>query len=188
MAQQNQISNLKAISKISYFSVLTIFTFLLSAPASAQKTELLNTKLSALQQLDNDYGITTAREIKSLYSDIQPMLCVSQGKWSRYGETSPELVDFDISSVPLLYNDNELYANVRMVRIHITQPADFQQQIDLSRMVGFGALKYVCFLISFDSCQTGADSKTCVPEKVNKMIVNAAGKSWMYLAAVEIPE
>ena len=188
MAQQIQIFYCKVIAKITYLPILVLIFFLLPARSIAQQTELLKSRLASLELLGDDYSLRTAGEIKSLYSEIHPSIHLSDVMTHRYGETSPELVDCDISSIPLLYNDNELYANVRMVRIHITQPADFQQQIDLSRLVGFGALKYVCFLVSFDSCQAGADNSTCVPEKVNKMIMNAAGKSWMYLAAVEIPE
>ena len=188
MAQQNQISNLKAISKISFVSVLTIFTLLLSVPARAQQTELLDKKLSALQLQDDEYSLNTAGEIKSLYSEIHPSIQLSDGMTRRYGETSPELVDCDISSIPLLYNDNALYANARMLLIHVTQPADFQRQIDLSRLVSFKGLKYLCFLVSFDSCPGEVDKNGCVSAKVNKMILNSSGRSLLYLTSVEIPE
>ena len=188
MAQQIQIFYCKVIAKITYIPILVLIFFLLPARSIAQQTELLKSRLASLELLGNDYSLRTAGEIKSLYSEIHPSIHLTDGITHRYGETSPELVDCDISSIPLLYNDNALYANARMLLIHVTQPADFQRQIDLSRLVSFKGLKYLCFLVSFDSCPGEVDKNGCVSAKVNKMILNSSGRSLQYLTTVEIPE
>lgn len=188
MAQQIQIFYCKVIAKITYIPILVLIFFLLPARSIAQQTELLKSRLASLELLGNDYSLRTAGEIKSLYSEIHPSIHLTDGITHRYGETSPELVDCDISSIPLLYNDNALYANARMLLIHVTQPADFQRQIDLSRLVSFKGLKYLCFLVSFDSCPGEVDKNGCVSAKVNKMILNSSGRSLLYLTSVEIPE
>ena len=188
MAQQIQIFYCKVIAKITYLPILVFIFFLLPAQSSAQQTELLDKKLSALQLQDDEYSLNTAGEIKSLYSEIHPSIHLTDGMTHRYGETAPEIVDCDISSIPLIYNDNALYANARMLIIHLTQPADLLQQIDVSRLVGFSGLKYICFLVSFDSCPGEVDKNGCVPAKVNKMILNSSGRSLQYLTTVEIPE
>ncbi len=188
MAQQIQIFYCKVIAKITYLPILVLIFFLLPARSIAQQTELLKSRLASLELLGDDYSLRTAGEIKSLYSEIHPTIHLSDGMTHRYGETAPELVDCDISSIPLIYNDNALYANARMLIIHLTQPADLLQQIDVSRLVGFSGLKYICFLVSFDSCPGEVDKNGCVPAKVNKMILNSSGRSLQYLTTVEIPE
>ena len=176
------------ICRITRIPFLALIYLLLPAHSSSQQTELLKSKLASLELLGDDYSLRTAGEIKSLYSEIHPTINLSDGDTHRYGETAPELINSDISSIPLLYNNNPLYANARMLIIHVTQPADYLQQIDLARMAGFGGLKYICFVVCFNSCPDDTDKNACVHGKVNKMIINSSGKSLLYLATVEIPE
>ena len=175
-------------TKNSFKWVLIFFYLLVPILINAQQVEWLYPKLSSLEQSGDDNSVITSGEIKSLYSDIHPMINLNGGEIQRYGETAPELVDCDIQSLPLLYKSDKLYKKAVMLRIRITQPADFQQKIDLARMNAFEGLKYICFLVSFDSCPGDAGKNACVPDKVNKMIQNSSGKSLLYLAVAEIPE
>lgn len=177
-----------AYAKNSFKWVLVFFY--LSAPVltNAQQVEWLDSKLLSLEQSGDDNNANTSREIKSLYSDIHSMMNLSGGDIQQQGETAPELVDCDIQSIPLLYKSDKRYKKAAMLRIRIMQPADFLQAIDIARMTAFEGLKYICFLVSFNSCPADTEKNACVPDKVNKMILNSSGKPLLFLVTAEIPE
>lgn len=115
--------------------------------------------------------VTTGDDVlTSLLTEIHPSLYLVEGDANAYGDSSPEVLFCDVNSVSMLYDYEELFEHVQLIRIQIKY-GESLPEINLSNLVGFQNLKYFYVEFTYDICGTQSDD--CLEGMVQQNISNA---------------
>lgn len=168
----------------------TLITFLglQGIKSHAQNVKWYKTQLADWKASDDSELTETALKVEKLITEIQPSLVAQSGRMERFGEAVPLVIDCDMSSLSLLYADNVLYNKVHALILRLTKAEDFGKVLNMSLLNSFYQLKYVYFLVSFDTCNNGGIINTCLPAKVSGLLNNADKTNYIYLVNLQIPE
>lgn len=145
--------------------------------------------ISHAQEISNykDYVKSEgATELVSLATELQSSVYLNDGKLNKYGESPALTLYSDASSIPMLYNENENYREVKLITINILSPEDETALIDLTRLSSFTNLKYILFVYQYDSC--GGNIDTCLENKTKEKITSAIAGNTQIFYLLSIPE
>ncbi len=179
-------NSMKRIKVWKLFPALVLF--MVFSGLSAQDGKILSIKetLAGVEVKGEEDGPM----LESLLRDVHKAIYLDDGKITIAGKNTPSndiLVAFsDVASIEELYVLNPDFARVKLLRVEITGPAEAGVNLDLSRLIGFGNLKYVLVLFSYDAC--GNNSDNCLEGLVHGMISGTRKNLKAVIYQLSIPE
>jgi hypothetical protein len=111
--------------------------------------------LSMLSNSSTSRGTAVNPELArviSLMDDVQSSIYLMDNTVNVYG-TNPQCIYADVNSIGLLANSNLDVSAVEMVHIKINSPNDYNTQIDLNYLSNLPSIRFIYFVVSFDSTE-----------------------------------
>lgn len=177
----------QGISKWGILRWLAVLLLLMSFSmgVNAQKIEEYHTFLSQMKSSDDTTLVAEGDHLKSLVTELYTITYLNLDQPKKYGEGDPVVVSFDARSVNMLYDNNNTFTKVEMLKLKISTPQELKQTIDMDRLVNFEHLKYLLIVFEYDTC--GEKSTVCLPSWVDE-IVDGDLSSLTVLYMLSIPQ
>ena len=129
--------------------IFTLFIVFFALNTSAQTLQEYRTMIAAMKS-SADPGIRSqATHLESLVFQLQPKMHIVNSVSTITGGTSPVCLETDDKSVLLLGTVKPLFQTVELITVRLNGPSDLDFVLNLAALSGFGSLKYVQFLCSF---------------------------------------
>lgn len=104
-------------------------------------------------------------QLTSLLTEIHPSIYLSDGEITTYGNSAPEVLYCDVASINKLYDSEELYEQVQLIKLQI-KSGEALPVIILANLVSFTNLDYFYVEFTFDIC--GEQSDACLESIVQQ--------------------
>ncbi len=132
-------------------------------------------------------GTEDALKINRLVSQINPTVYLSHNDTMKsYGETSPIVLQTDVASISMLYQEKEEFRNVELIKILLKSPTDKVAKIDQSKLISFESLKYLMFVFEYNACSNNTD--ICIEAYANSLITRSPESGLKVLYELSIPQ
>jgi len=152
------------VSTLKRNSIIVVLFFLSISVLKAQE----------YSQALSSMNVTEAQKIQSLVEELQPSLYVKQASIEQFGDQSSRVVFCEISSLERLYELNQEYQTVEIIRISVSNPSELSYSMDFKNLESFASLKYIYIVFQYDVC--GGLSQSCIAGYANAMIQNISPK------------
>ncbi len=120
----------------------------------------------------NDYVANAeSSELVSLATELHPSIYLNDGVYKEFGNGAAKVLNTDVASIPMLYEENGAFSEVELIRINIRSAADEAAKINLEQLTAFENLKYVLFVYQYDVCGDNGDS--CLKAKTDEKAATA---------------
>jgi|GEM_PF-6057021 len=106
-------------------------------------------------------------QLTSLLTEIHPSVYLSNGEITTYGNSAPEVLYCDVASVNMLYDSEELFDQVQLIKLQI-KSGEALPTIILNNLVSFTNLDYFYVEFTYDIC--GGQSDACLDAIVQQNI------------------
>lgn len=115
-----------------------------------------------------------AEHLKSLVEDLQPSVYISESSLEQYGDQLPKVANCEITSVGRLYELQQLYSSIEIIRININSASELSYICDYTQLSGFYSLKYILLVFQYDVC--GNQTQNCLANYTNTIVQNISPK------------
>lgn len=143
------------------------------ATLHAQDLTELNGYLEQLKSSADPAEVTDALHLESLVSDFQPIIYVGKSIVA-HNEKQPVCAEAKSGSTDGLTTENPLFSQVELITIRLQSASEMNFVLDLSKLISFTNLKYVCFLCEFN----------CEIEDVQKLFIAKTGITVTYKISI----
>jgi hypothetical protein len=166
----------KRFSKLMKFIFCAIF--FLSAQYSFSQTVI------SLQNQLSGMAPEAAQELSTLVYGLNPAIYLINNELTVNGEGAPVVTVSDAASIDMLYDENEQYNTVNLVKITISNPGEMPGAIYLDNMQSFTSLEYLLFVFEYDAC--GNQSESCL-QSLLESIVEGENSTVIVMYVLTIP-
>ncbi len=140
---------------------------------NAQEINEINGYLKQMKTSANAGIISDALHLESLVRDFQPTIYVGKSIVA-HTETRPVCAEAKSGSIDGLTTENPLFSQVELITIRLQSASEMNFVLDLSKLISFTNLKYVCFLCEFN----------CEIEDVQKLFIPKTGITVTYKVSI----
>ena len=139
----------------------------------AQDLMELHGYLEQLKASADPAKVSDAVHLESLISDFQPTIYVGKSIVA-HNEKRPVCAEAKSGSIDGLTAENPLFSQVELITIRLQSASEMNFVLDLSKLISFTNLKYVCFLCEFN----------CGIEDVQKLFIPKTGITVTYRLSI----
>ncbi|MEI6680303.1 MAG: hypothetical protein WCL21_16965 [Mariniphaga sp.] len=154
--------------------LLMVFIIVMSCTAiNAQEIYEINGYLKQMKTSADVGIISDALHLESLVRDFQPTIYVGKSIVA-HNEKQPVCAEAKSGSIDGLSAENPLFSRVELITIRLQNASDMNFVLDLSKLISFTNLKYVCLLCEFN----------CGIEDVRKLFIPKTGVIFIYKVSI----
>lgn len=94
-------------------------------------------------------------------------IAITNDDFTIYESENPQVLQCDISAIGQLYQEEELYSGIRIIKMMIYN--DTPVILDINRLASFEQLEYIQLIYKYDACGNGEEN--CLKEHAERMVL-----------------